>query len=525
MMRTINNFDSVLTKPKHLSNYAIQHRFSKKIPLSLEDFIQEYTTLHICAFRTSNNCIFRTLFGMNPNSSAFGVIQKRIHPFTVYTPVYISDCKSEGYIKINKIIKQERKTMRNYYVQRQVNKFENFLTDYVARTVKSRLSTQLKLRLDQTSMFEFIKWFKQYDKRFKTRISRVSKGNYVFRANDFFITLDNYTFARIRTGDFIKQSLYEIDIINNTSVSNTDVLINIYGRDCFKIATMLEEMTKAKYTVCYKISTKESYRGADGFQTEIYYQELNGRGKNTIFLDEEVKRSLFDHINRFIENEQIYKDRNLLYKTGILLYGEPGTGKSSIANMICSEYNKDMVLINMSDFKNMDVDFITSTINADDKMYVVVLEDIDCVIGDREQSSDAEMQKNINKLLQFLDSSSSPTNVIFVATTNHLEKLDSAITRSGRFDKILYITNISKDPAVKMCESFGLSKERAEEIFESNNNDGKINPALLQNLILEELGNKPVELEEDTIKEVEDESIPVGEGLKMNMENSIPNFD
>ncbi len=393
------------------------------------------------------------------------------------------------------------KTMRKF-METQAQKTEDFLVGYISRTVKSRISTDVKLKLDSNTMIDFIKWLKQYDPRYGNRILKISKGNYVFRNNDFFIKIDARTFARIRTGDEIKSSLHELDIINNVNICGTDAYVNIYGKNCFKVANILENLKKVKYTVCYKIATRSSYRG-DDVQTEVYYNELNGRSKDTIFLDEAVKNALFAHIDRFMSNEQTYKNRNLLYKTGILLYGEPGTGKSSIANMICTEYSKDMVLINMSEFKNIDIDFVTSTINADDKMYVVVLEDIDCVIGDRESESDVEMQKNINKLLQFLDSSSSPTNVIFIATTNHLEKLDAAITRSGRFDKLLNITNISEGPAINMCKSFGLSEDVAKRIFmdHKDNKTGRINPALLQNLILEELGNKPVELEEGIVEE------------------------
>ena len=141
-----------------------------------------------------------------------------------------------------------------------------------------------------------------------------------------------------------------------------------------------------------------------------------------------IKEDILKHIDKFLANREMYMKRNLPYKTGVLLEGPPGTGKSSIANMIATEYNCDMVLINMSEFSKINTDFLATTINADDKFYVVVLEDIDCVIGDRQdENDDLENKKNVNKLLQFLDSTSSPTNVVFVATTNHVEKLDDAI--------------------------------------------------------------------------------------------------
>jgi SpoVK/Ycf46/Vps4 family AAA+-type ATPase len=150
----------------------------------------------------------------------------------------------------------------------------------------------------------------------------------------------------------------------------------------------------------------------------------------------------------------------------------------------------------MSEFSKINTDFLATTINADDKFYIVVLEDIDCVIGDRQdENDDLENKKNVNKLLQFLDSTSSPTNVVFVATTNHVDKLDDAIKRDGRFDLIVNIGNINKECAYKMCESFGIKdRTKIESILDGQMTDNKINPAKLQNLILQniELDNKAV---------------------------------
>ena len=91
----------------------------------------------------------------------------------------------------------------------------------------------------------------------------------------------------------------------------------------------------------------------------------------------------------------------------------------------------------MNSFKTLNVSMLTQSINADDKQYVILLEDIDTIFNSLDRTSeniDKEEKEIINKMLQFLDSNSSPNNVIFIATTNHIEKLDAAIVREGRFD-------------------------------------------------------------------------------------------
>ena len=157
--------------------------------------------------------------------------------------------------------------------------------------------------------------------------------------------------------------------------------------------------------------------------------------------------------------------------------------------MLSTECNCDLVVIGMNNFTKLDTDYITSVLNADDDTYIVLLEDIDCVIGNRESDDDVENKKNVNKLLQFLDSTSSPSNVIFIATTNHIEKLDDAILRDGRFDLKVNISNINESTAAQMCKSFGITdSKKIKRLFKDNNENGKVNPAKLQNAIIKEIG-------------------------------------
>lgn len=60
------------------------------------------------------------------------------------------------------------------------------------------------------------------------------------------------------------------------------------------------------------------------------------------------------------------------------------------------------------------------------------------------------MNANIKQLLQFLDSSQSPNNVIFIATTNYIDRLDHALVRKGRFDLKIELDDFNKDTARKM---------------------------------------------------------------------------
>ena len=341
-------------------------------------------------------------------------------------------------------------------------------------------------------MIRFLKWLSKYDKKWKTRVRRYSKHEYEFRTVDYFIVVDANTIVRIRTGDSVKSALNTYDILNGGAfISYKTILVDIYGKQCFTLLKLFDSLTSFKeYIGCYTTSYSSNRTDTN---VEVYYKSLSTRSRETVFINKDINDRLFTHINRFLSNKNKYQSRDLLYKTGILLYGEPGTGKSTISRMICTEYHLDMIIIDMSNFCKMNIDYITNSINADGEMYILVLEDIDRVMDNIE----TDKYEAVNKLLQFLDSSSSPTNVIFIATTNHLDRLDPAITRDGRFDLVLNVGSINKEPAIDMIKSFDVNESDAEELWNKNNVNGTINPAKLQNIILQFQGEKELELQED----------------------------
>ena len=211
------------------------------------------------------------------------------------------------------------------------------------------------------------------------------------------------------------------------------------------------------------------------------------RDFSTLFFDNHIEEDIKKFLDNWIENESIYRNRGLLFKTGILLYGNPGTGKSSIANAIAAYLDCNIVTIDMTNFANLDIAGISTTINADSSRYIILLDEIDVLFSNRDNNS-KDQNEAISKLLLLLDSVQSPDNVVFVATTNYVDRLDPALIRKGRFDKKIEIGNISYNTAVKMCRSFGIKDEGEVELLlaksktDKNNN---FNPATLQSDILE----------------------------------------
>lgn len=406
-------------------------------------------------------------------------------------------------------------TQRREY-ERMFNQFvnpyslRNIANEYIVGgglvLLKNKFGIEFKLTFSEFAKgFAFIeKYDDKYDKHlsnpqsilYKNEDASIDNNKYI-TDKKFVIKLEKDTYAYINAGP----SRYEKTNTENDRAENcpTYLYIYVFGKHMIKYAKELSFMLRnnvSEYLTNYKVSGSKRYSDSDREQVafNVVSSDLHTRPLDTLFFDDNVASKITEHVDKFLSNETIYKDRSLLYKTGILLYGAPGTGKSSLVTAIATRYNYDLISIDMGTFATLDTNALVESINADNSKYVVLLEDIDAVVKSRTaEDADKEDKSIINKLLQLLDSTSSPTNVIFVATTNYVEVLDEAITRDGRFDLKVEVKELSVNNIDKMCKSFDLKESDIKDIKNHIVNELKlksINQSKLQNIILKKIENK-----------------------------------
>ena len=145
----------------------------------------------------------------------------------------------------------------------------------------------------------------------------------------------------------------------------------------------------------------------------------------------EIKDILND-INSFWQRVDVYKQYSFVHKRGILLYGEPGCGKSGIIQLLSNqllELNGIVINIKSQEDIEMFTEFIQTFRKIEpDRPLVVLLEDIDSLAGEDRYST--------SKLLNILDGVKQIDGVVYIATTNYPEKLQERLTnRPSRFDR------------------------------------------------------------------------------------------
>ena len=401
---------------------------------------------------------------------------------------------------------------------------------YTRSTLKKKFGKEFNLQYENNSgvIREVVtKFIKKYDKKFNDHVQKSMVDTPCLINTQYIIFLEKGTYCYIASGNKIGNTEERFLMSNN--ISTMDLYIYIFGKKMHKYANELEKIVqyylKNDELGLFNVSSESGggrYMSDDTSESlEIIYSKLATRSLDTMFFSHGEKEAITSHIEKFLGNEEFYKEKQILFKTGILLYGKPGTGKSSLIKALATTYNRSIVNINVGKLVSIDLNKLTSSINVDDtRKYIILLEDIDTLFLNRKDTGtkDSDDEDNtskrdkddniiINKLLQFLDSNSSPTNVIFIATTNHKERLDEALLREGRFDLKVDCMNLNAEDAIKFGKSFRLDevtmKEIIDEIDEENSAKGKYgegyNQSKLQARILSRLTNKTLDHIEQTI--------------------------
>jgi hypothetical protein len=169
---------------------------------------------------------------------------------------------------------------------------------------------------------------------------------------------------------------------------------------------------------------------------QIEYQR-NSSWKD-IFLEEDKKQEIISYVETFLNSQDFYVKNKIPWKTGLLLSGEPGNGKTTIIRTIISNYNFKPVTITPDANDGMIREaFSYAEENSPSLLY---FEDLDSFLEKRDTST----------FLNLMDGVATRNGLMVIATANDLSKLkNNVIERPSRFDRKISIDIPSKPLTVK----------------------------------------------------------------------------
>ena len=199
-------------------------------------------------------------------------------------------------------------------------------------------------------------------------------------------------------------------------------------------------------------------RGGGGFpggpMNPMNANKLESRGVidsseiDTSFKDvagcDEAKYEL-EEIVDFLKNPEKYYEAGAKVPKGVLLEGPPGTGKTLLARAVAGEAGVSFIQVSASEFIQMFVGVGAARVrdlfnNAKkNSPCVVFIDEIDAVGRKRGEQfgggGNEEREQTLNQILTNMDGFEKSDKIVVLAATNRVDILDSALTRSGRFDR------------------------------------------------------------------------------------------
>ena len=161
---------------------------------------------------------------------------------------------------------------------------------------------------------------------------------------------------------------------------------------------------------------------------------------------EEAKKAL-KRVCAFMKDPKQYAGVGAKAPRGVLLDGPPGTGKTLLAKALAGECGASFIAVDGSYFSSM---FYGAGIGKVKELFKRAREAAPCIVfideidglgrrssGKEAQGGEQEQNRIINRLLVEMDGFSSLENVVIIGATNHVDNVDEAMRRPGRFDLIV----------------------------------------------------------------------------------------
>ena len=204
---------------------------------------------------------------------------------------------------------------------------------------------------------------------------------------------------------------------------------------------------------------------------------VNAGEKNRVTFDDvagvDEEKEELQEIVEFLKNPKKFTDMGARIPKGVLLVGQPGTGKTLLAKAVAGEAGVPFYIISGSDFVEMFVGVGASRVRdlfeqaKRTAPCIIFIDEIDAVGRQRGAGLGGghdEREQTLNQLLVEMDGFSDNEGVIILAATNRPDVLDKALLRAGRFDRQIVVSNPDVKAREQILEVHARKKKLSDDV-------------------------------------------------------------
>jgi hypothetical protein len=272
------------------------------------------------------------------------------------------------------------------------------------------------------------------------------------------------------------------EIISMVAQEKPSIYLSTIKNACTNVDDIYELINDLTY-LYLENQKKESGRFRYENTRSVWFQRQKlsiCRGLDSIALDSQQENLLKKELDTFVNDRKFYERIGLPYRRGILLYGKPGTGKTSLINAISSHLSRDIYYLNLKMVE--DDSELSALFSSVPPNQLIVIEDVDAQTrvlhkrnlkyfkktNDKQTGNKKDDKKSYFSLSTFLaclDGHILSEGNIIIMTTNHLDCLDPACTRPGRMDVHLELGYCTRYQIRKLFKSIISRLEISENML------------------------------------------------------------